>query len=97
MRSKDWVITARTPGMRAPRCRIERGLCPPARPAARNRITETAEAGELVPLHLDKKAMLDWQIALVREKRRTVNSSAEKLVATLTQRLPELLREKVPT
>ncbi|MGA2112208.1 MAG: hypothetical protein ABSG98_08685 [Anaerolineales bacterium] len=41
--------------------------------------------------------MLDWQIALVREKRRTVNSSAEKLVATLTQRLPELLREKVPT
>ncbi|MGA2112205.1 MAG: LysR family transcriptional regulator [Anaerolineales bacterium] len=54
------------------------------------------EAGELVRLRLEEEAMPDWQIALVRKRRRAVNASAEKLVATLAEVLPELLREKVP-
>ncbi len=54
------------------------------------------EAGELVRLHLEEEAMPDWQIALVRKRRRAVNPSVEKLVATLAEVLPGLLREKVP-
>ncbi|MGD0575926.1 MAG: LysR family transcriptional regulator [Anaerolineales bacterium] len=59
-------------------------------------IRREIEAGELVRLNLEDAAMPDWQIALVRKKRRSGSPSAEKLAATLAQVLPELLREKVP-